>query len=414
MPLRRGFVPLPPPTEVEYARRRVPDRTYASKTFVMQFPRESPDFGENSRFVWKVFDCDEPENFDDLTGLDREEHVLSTTPGGRKQLRVQITRQSGNIREIKIQKVPTDLESTTLKDIITLNRKESARLILLAKALDYIPVEGDEETIRIEDQILNEIFTDTDALARIYEQSPERYRQIVEDDPGATDVLALASRRQAVEEFRQLLTEPDYFAEKRGVGGKEAVWQRFMEANPWILGVGLSGQLLTAWDNDKLEKTVAGFSVSGPGKRTDALLRTTGSIRSLVFAEIKHHETDILDPGDHYRPGCWGPSRDLAGGVVQVQQTVHLAAREIGERLFDKDDSGAETGQYGFLLRPRSFLILGHMNQLRGEAGVHTDKFRSFEMYRRNLYEPEVLTFDELLARAEWHVTLTEDAVSGG
>jgi hypothetical protein len=35
-------------------------------------------------------------------------------------------------------------------------------------------------------------------------------------------------------------------------------------------------------------------------------------------------------------------------------------------------------------------------------------RFSSFELYRRNLYEPEVLTFDELLARAEWHVALAE------
>jgi hypothetical protein len=37
--------------------------------------------------------------------------------------------------------------------------------------------------------------------------------------------------------------------------------------------------------------------VLGPGKRTDALLRTSGSIRSLVFAEIKHHLTDLLGLG---------------------------------------------------------------------------------------------------------------------
>lgn len=35
-------------------------------------------------------------------------------------------------------------------------------------------------------------------------------------------------------------------------------------------------------------------------------------------------------------------------------------------------------------------------------------KFKSFEFYRRNLYEPEVITFDELFARTEWQVTLAE------
>jgi hypothetical protein len=39
---------------------------------------------------------------------------------------------------------------------------------------------------------------------------------------------------------------------------------------------------------------------------------------------------------------------------------------------------------------------------------VHPGRFSSFELYRRNLYELEILTFDELLARAEWHVALAE------
>ena len=189
---------------------------------------------------------------------------------------------------------------------------------------------------------------------------------------------------------------------------KEAIWQGFLEQNPWILGIGLTGQLLTSRDNEKLEQTVAGFSSSGPGKRTDAPLRTSGSIRSLVFAEIKHHLTDILCK-DHYRTGCWAPSDELAGGVAQVQQTVQLATREIGEALRDTDPDGSLTGEARYLLRPRSFLILGELSQLRGTSGgIHPGRFSSFELYRRNLHEPEVLTFDELLARAEWHVALAE------
>ena len=43
----------------------------------------------------------------------------------------------------------------------------------------------------------------------------------------------------------------------------------------------------------------------------------------------------------------------------------------------------------------RSFVVAGQLDQLRGASGVHTDKYRSFELYRRNLYEPEIVTFDE-------------------
>jgi hypothetical protein len=38
---------------------------------------------------------------------------------------------------------------------------------------------------------------------------------------------------------------------------------------------------------------VAGHSIAGAGKRVDALMRTAGRIRSMVFAEIKHHGTAL-------------------------------------------------------------------------------------------------------------------------
>lgn len=247
-------------------------------------------------------------------------------------------------------------------------------------------------------------------MSGLYKRGPDRFRQIIENDPSASDLIAVAHRKQVVEQFRSLLSEQAVFEQERiNCGGsKEKVWQKFLEQNPWILGVNLSGQLLTSWDDNRLEQVVAGFSIGGPGKRTDALLRTSGSIRSLVFAEIKHHLTDLLGD-EEYRSGCWPPSLELAGGVTQVQQTVELARTQIGERLPDIDEEGADTGEHTYLVRPRSFLIIGHLNKLRGPSGgVIRAKHRSFELYRRNLYEPEILTFDELLARAEWHVTLAE------
>jgi hypothetical protein len=46
-----------------------------------------------------------------------------------------------------------------------------------------------------------------------------------------------------------------------------------------------------------------------------------------------------------YRAGCWAPSAELSGGVAQIQQTVHLATRDIQGRLADKDADGVETGE---------------------------------------------------------------------
>ncbi len=398
-----------PPNEVTWARGRLPDRTYLHATFELDL-RASQDYGQPARYVVKVFD--EPAGHtapgDTSGGLEWTEEVVQTTPGGRKQIKIQVAREAGQVRELLIQRVPTSGDATKLENLLSLDREGAARLIDLVRNLRYVPVEGGERTVRLDDQTVRDFFADPEAMERLYGRDPERFRELIRNDASAEDVVALAHRKKVVQRFRELVDDPVAFDEARAeCGGKrEAVWQRFLEDNPWILGISLAGQLLTSWDNAKLEQVVAGFSIAGPGKRTDALLRTSGHIRSLVFAEIKHHETSLL--GVEYRPGCWAPSTDLSGGVTQVQQTVFMAARQLGDRLAETDEEGAETGETTSLVRPRSYLIVGHLDQLRGASGVHRLKHQSFELYRRNLYEPEIITFDELLARAEWHVAVAE------
>jgi Domain of unknown function (DUF4263) len=46
--------------------------------------------------------------------------------------------------------------------------------------------------------------------------------------------------------------------------------------------------------------------------------------------------------------------------------------------------------------KPRSYLVIGNLAQVRG----NTDKIACFELYRRNMRAPEILTFDELFQRA--------------
>ncbi|MEA2252454.1 MAG: hypothetical protein QOG70_2696 [Solirubrobacteraceae bacterium] len=370
----------------------------------------SRDFGEWARYVVKVFD--EPtewiERADASSSLEWTEEVVYETPAGRRQVKFQVAREAGRIRQIEIEQVRLVGGVPQLDQILRLDRDGAQRLIDVVTALQHVPVAGGESTTRIDDQTLRDFFADPDAMARLYERDPERIRELIESDASAEDVVAIAHRRDVVERFRELLTDADAFqeAQRRDGGGPERVWQDFLEANPWILGISLAAQLLTSWDPTRLEQLVAGPSITGPGKRVDALLETSGRIRALVFAEIKHHRTNLL--ASEYRSGCWTPSGELTGAVVQAQQTVDIAVRAIGAQLSERDEEGAETGDAVQVVRPRSFVIAGQLDQLRGATGVHTAKYRSFELYRRNLYEPEIVTFDELLARAEWHISLAE------
>lgn len=398
-----SFSDLPEPTDVTYADGRLTTRTYVSKSFLWQFGR---DTGHPGRYIHRVFDEVITEDDD---AWDWTNDVVFSTPGGRKQLELQVARTEGVVRKIRIQKVPTNGDATRLEPVLELDREQSARLLDMLRTLDSIPIEGDN-TVRVDDDLLRQVFEDPDAIEGVYARNPERFRALIQGDAEASDVIALQRRRAIVATMRQWLEDDDAFSEASGeAGGPEKAWQRLLEQNPWVLGVGLAGQLLTSWDPEKLEQAVTGRSIKGVGKRVDALLRTSGAVRSMVFAEIKHHRTDLL--AEEYRPGCWRPSNEVSGAVTQIQQTVHLAVRDLGvDHLQDQGSDGSLLGTGTFLLRPRCFVIVGSLDQLNGEhGGAIPDKVRSFELFRRNLHEPEVITFDELLARAEWHVDRAED-----
>ena len=88
------------PNEVTFAEGRLTTRTYASKSFTWKFGR---DVGKPGRYIYRVFDEVVTNDEDDW---DWTEDVVMTTPGGRKQLQLQVARQAGTIRKIDSRRFP--------------------------------------------------------------------------------------------------------------------------------------------------------------------------------------------------------------------------------------------------------------------------------------------------------------------
>lgn len=390
------------PNAVTYARGRSPSRIYVSRSFVLA---EGRDAGHPARFINRVFD-EEPAEMD-TEQPEWESMVACTTPGGRKQIEIQVARKAGNIRRLRIRKVPTRADATRLEPVLDLNREQTASLMETLRAANIVPAEGDA-SVRVDEAVLRRVFEDPKTAHELYAKDPARIRALIESDAHGEDVIALRRRRDVVAQMRQWLEDDDAFhRSSSAAGGKEHAWQQLLEQNPWILGIGLGGQLLTSWNPKKLEQIVLGHDINGPGKRADGLLRTTGVISSMVFAEIKHHKTDLL--ATEYRSGCWRPSAELSGATIQAQQTVHMACRKLDEFHQDRSPEGELLQTGTFVIRPQSFLIIGSQKELTGQfGGPHCDKVRSFELFRSNTREPNILTFDELLAKAEWHVNTAE------
>lgn len=137
-------------------------------------------------------------------------------------------------------------------------------------------------------------------------------------------------------------------------------------------------------------------------------MRTNAIASTLCFVEIKTHKTKLLGQAA-YRAGCWPPSEQLSGAVAQVQGTVSYASESISGKLQLTDKEGFPTAEEAFNFSPKSFVVVGSLDEFVGDHGVNEAQLRSFELYRRNLHQPEVITFDELYARAR-HIVSASDS----
>jgi hypothetical protein len=259
----------------------------------------------------------------------------------------------------------------------------------------------DAGKINISDAELRRIVLSEQQLNRIAVEDQETLIAIARSKVTKRDVVAMAYRKAQLSRFHRLLTDLAYFKHEEQElrsRGKEFVWQDFFEANKWIFGYGLAHVALSGLDGRKLEQVVAGTSLAMIGKRADAVLKTRGAINSLSFVEIKHHATDLLKR-EPYRPGAWSPSDELAGGIAQSHATVHAALKMIGDRL-DVKINGDPSGESLYGYDPRAFLVIGRLAEFTTDKGVNEDKFRSFELFRRSVRRPEIITYDELYERA--------------
>lgn len=199
------------------------------------------------------------------------------------------------------------------------------------------------------------------------------------------DIIAVAAKRRALAKFEQLL---------RAGNTTESQWQAFFEANLWVFGYGLTF-IFFAPTGEKLESITTGAAFDRAGKRTDALMHSRAAVSQSVLVEIKRGNTPLLQ-GRSYRPGCWGVSHELSDAITQAQKTAFDFGRER-VRITPEDADGNDAGGPIYTIEPRTYLVIGHQAELSG----NDDKVACFELYRRNVRTPEIITFDELFERAK-------------
>ncbi len=375
--------------EYDYHKNRKPFRTYIS-------PRIAPDV----RIAHKVMDSSEAI----VEAVEAGKLVLRTTRGGRQEIIAKFYESERHHKIVTIRKWNTEKGRPAGEVYFTFRDDEIPRLLGFLANIVNVRFDG-AKGLNINDDGLQAVLLKKQDAETILsgETDLELVARIAESQITEREIVALGYRRKQLEHFDRLLRDRAYFDQLAYKKTPEAVWQAFFEANSWIFGHGLSYIFMDPLDGRKLEQTVRGFSLAGSGKRVDSIMKTRAFVSSLCFIELKTHYTPLIEKSQ-YRPGVWAPSRDVSGGVAQAHEAVRASLQTLTSKFQPNDSDGNPTGEQLWQFEPRSYLIVGQLSQFLAEHGINEDQFRSFEIFRRNVRQPEIVTYDELFFRAKFIV----------
>ena len=187
------------------------------------------------------------------------------------------------------------------------------------------------------------------------------------------------------------MTELKTFSEMLEENCTEKEWQKFFEKNTWIFGYGLRYQFLNTIQS---QPNYGGSNITGQGgQRGDFLTSTIAETQFTCLVEIKRPTSELLQQNE-YRNGAWGISKEFSGAISQIQ--VNCAQWEIND---SRNNHNQERLGGILTIMPKGIIVIGNTNQLDT-----FDKRNSFERFRRELHNPDIITYDELYERAKYIV----------
>lgn len=228
----------------------------------------------------------------------------------------------------------------------------------------------------------------------------EVWKELVSSDPDLATKLSFArvqaDRSKALETFMQNLESKN---------SDEGFWQKFFSDNEWIFGYGLNYQFLNLITD---QPNYGGTNFTGKGaQKGDYLTNTTAEAQFTVLVEIKTPTTHLLSfvngKNKELRNDVWLLSGELLGAVSQIQ----VNAKTWNRKSQDKENAKKLEADNIYTVEPKGILVIGNTAEFQN----HESKLNCFEIFRRNLHNPEVITFDELYERAKFIVNNKPDQV---
>lgn len=325
---------------------------------------------------------------------------LRITGDKRKtQVTALVSQDDGGIRRVTLETFQNragDWYQAYEKDSFSFRSDEFERLLTFLESIKFID-RSNEDRFDVRDVSVGrgpKIITDAAdhaLLARIRQldtQERERLFRGVQADLSQNDINLLLGRRQGLEEFERQLAAGQWL---------EAGWQDFFERQSWVFGYGLDYRIMRPFDREMV--VGAGGTDNRERPTVDYLMNFTNYS---VLVEIKRPETPLFQQSRAGRSGTWRFSGEFMDAVSQVleQKAEWLIQAETGQNY---DKSG--TRRLSSRTRdPKAILVIGRGRDIEGNGTVRDAEIRrdTFELFRRDTRNLDIVTFDELLDRARF------------
>jgi len=215
------------------------------------------------------------------------------------------------------------------------------------------------------------------------------------------DLVNTGYRKQQLEIFSKLLYE-NYLSEYKQFIGKpntkdETAWQHFFMENEWIFGYGLDYRF-----QGVLQKEFHASDTYADGSNGVIADYLIGDKRFTTFVELKLPTTDLFGKAIN-RSNSWKLSKSLMEAYSQILEQKASGQLKIEVNRNLSDDKFNIIRQHAY--DSRTVLIIGNWSEIEtggDPTAIQEMKKRTFELFRRDSRNIEIITYDELYERAEF------------
>lgn len=171
----------------------------------------------------------------------------------------------------------------------------------------------------------------------------------------------------------------------------EDQWQEFLRENNWIFSSIFAQPVILF----KREGYVGGKTINNEnGKFSDFLIQNSLS-DNISFLEIKTHKTSLISKYSYRGEDVFSASKNLSGGIVQVlNQRDNFQKEFYAFKVKDMKRKREKMRNYE-TINSKCVLLIGSTKDL-DEGQLY-----SFEMFRSNSRDVEIITFNELEQKIE-------------